>query len=73
MHQQAINNQSNWLLRTLLTCKQFTCYKIGHDVATHMKRVLKTYANSKALASMRLMRSLSKPLQLEQQRKLRER
>ena len=33
----------------------------------HMKTVLKTYANSKALASMRLMRSLSKPLQLEQQ------
>ena len=32
----------------------------------HIKRVLKTYANSKALASMRLMRSLSEPLQLEQ-------
>ena len=31
-----------------------------------MKKVLKTHANSKALASMRLMRSLSKPLQLEQ-------
>ena len=33
-----------------------------------MKRVPKTYANSKTLASMRLMRSLSfEPLQLEQQ------
>ena len=33
----------------------------------YMERMLKTYANSKTLASMRLMRSLSEPLQLEQQ------
>ena len=33
----------------------------------YMKRVLKTYANSKTLASMRLMRSLSEPLRLKQQ------
>ena len=48
----------------------------------YMKRVLKTYANSITLASMRLMRSLSERLQFEQQvgptgtkriRKLRER
>ena len=32
----------------------------------YMKRVLKTYANSKTVASMRLMRSLSDPLQFEQ-------
>ena len=33
----------------------------------YVKGVLKTYANSKTLASMRLMSSLSEPLQLEQQ------
>ena len=33
----------------------------------YVKRVLKTYANSKTLASRRLMCSLSEPLQLEQQ------
>ena len=32
----------------------------------HMKHLLKTYANSKALARMRLMRSLLEPLKLEQ-------
>ena len=37
LHASAINNQSNWLLQTLLTCKQFSCYRIGHDVATHEK------------------------------------
>ena len=37
LHASAINNQFNWLLQTLLTCKQFSSYKIGHDVATYEK------------------------------------
>ena len=62
-----MHNQSNWLLQALLTCKQFSCYRIEHDVAIYMKRVLVTYANSTTLASMRLLRSLSELLQYEQQ------